>query len=165
MKSAFATVLAAAAAVALAAPAAAAPTPTPPVPTGPKVTYTFIGPSTAPNYHREYTIVVHDSNATILAGSYGTVDRSQKPTATDSKRLDYPAIRALVQGAGSLPAPATGTPCPGASTYRVKYEIGKAAPRETVAYTCALGNAGDVDALKRYIAPVEAKFDMPRLLA
>lgn len=170
MKSAFATVLAGAAALAVAVPAAAAPSPnpapTPPVPhpAGPKVTYSYIGPSTAPDYHREYSIVVHDSNATVLAGGYGTVDRSEKPTATDSKRLDYPTIRALVQSAGSLPPSATGTPCPGASTYRVKYEIGKAAPRETVAYSCAIGDAGNVEALKRYIAPVESKFDMERLL-
>ncbi|CAM4022323.1 hypothetical protein TSST111916_18475 [Tsukamurella strandjordii] len=100
----------------------------------------------------------------MLAGSYGTVDRTEKPTATDSKRLDYPTIRALVQNAGSLPPSATGAPCPGASTYKVKYEIGKAAPRETVAYTCAMGDAGNVDALKRYIAPVESKFDMQSLL-
>ncbi|CAM3978219.1 hypothetical protein TSST111916_16705 [Tsukamurella strandjordii] len=61
MKSAFATVLAGAAVLAVAAPASAAPSPTPlPNPVGPKVTYTYIGPSTAPNYHREYTIVVHD---------------------------------------------------------------------------------------------------------
>jgi len=131
---------------------------------GPTVTYSYVGPSTAPEYHTEYLIEVRDGVATAKVGSYGTVDGTAKPTTTQTKKLDYPTRRALVQTAPSIPASVTGTPCPGASTHRLTYAIGRSAPKKTVAYSCATGSAGDVAAVKAYIAPVEKQLDvLPRI--
>ncbi len=130
--------------------------------TGPTVTYSYVGPSTAPQYHIEYVIVVRNGVATAKVGGYGTVDGTEKPAKTQTKKLDYPAQRALVQFAPSIPAPATGTTCPGAATHRLTYESAGAAPTRTVAYTCAVppGSAGDLAAVKQYIAPVEKQLDV-----
>ena len=142
-----------AAVLALAAPAAADPGTA-----GPTVTYSYVGPSTAPEYHVEYVITVRDGVATAKVGGYGTVDGTAKPAKTETKRLDYATQRALVQTAPSIPAPATGTPCPGASTTRLTYRAVGAAPRSTVAYSCASGDRGDAAAISRYTAPVDNLF-------
>lgn len=146
-------VVACAAVLPLAAPAAADPGTA-----GPTVTYSHVGPSTSPQYHTEYVITVRGGVATAKVGGYGTVDGTAGPAKTETKRLDYAAQRALVQNAASLPASATGTPCSGASTSRLTYEMGRAAPRTTVAYTCAAGDRGDAAAISRYMAPVEKLF-------
>lgn len=130
----------------------------------PTVSYSYVGPSTAPEYHIEYVITVRGGVATAKVGGYGTVDGTAKPAKTETKRLDYATQRALVQTAPSIPAPATGAPCPGASTSRLTYEFGRAAPRKTVAYSCASGDPGRIAAIKAYIAPVEKQFDvLPRV--
>lgn len=125
---------------------------------GPTVTYSHVGPSTAPEHHVEYVVTVRGGVATAKVGGYGTVDGTAEPAKTETKRLDYATQRALVQTAPSIPAPATGTPCPGASTSRLTYEMGRAAPRKTVAYSCAAGDRGDAAAISRYMAPVEKLF-------
>lgn len=137
---------------------AAAPAQAAPGAAGPTVTYSSVGPATAPEYHVEYVITVRGGVATAKVGGYGTVDGTAKPARTETKRLDHAAQRALVQTAPSIPAPATGTPCPGASTSRLTYEMGRAAPRKTVAYSCAAGDRGDAAAISRYMAPVERLF-------
>ncbi|MCA0158117.1 hypothetical protein LB823_18125 [Tsukamurella sp. M9C] len=124
----------------------------------PTVTYSHVGPSTAPEYHVEYVITVRGGVATAKVGGYGTVYGTADPAKTETKRLDYATQRALVQNAASLPAPATGTPCPGASTTRLTYRAAGAAPRRTVAYTCAAGDRGDAAAISRYTAPVDTLF-------
>ncbi|BDD84171.1 hypothetical protein TPB0596_39340 [Tsukamurella pulmonis] len=133
-------------------------------PAGPTVTYSYVGPATAPQYHQEYVIEVRDGVATAKVGGYGTVDGTAKPAKTQTERLDYPAQRALVQTAPSIPASATGTPCPGAATYRLTYRNPGSEPKRTVAYTCASGDRGDFAALARYIDPVAKQLDvLPRL--
>ncbi|WP_019202165.1 hypothetical protein [Tsukamurella sp. 1534] len=150
----------------VAAPAQAAPVPAPaPGGPGPIITYVYIGPSTSMKTHREYRITVRDGVATIRVGNYSSVWGTAPPTATETATLDATTWRALSANVDALPRAAAGQPCPGAAQHRVEYAIGKAKPRVTLAYTCATGGAGDVRALKAYIAPVEAKFDMDRLLA
>lgn len=142
----------------------AAPAQAEPGAAGPTVTYSYVGPATAPEHHTEYVIEVRSGVATAKVGGYGTVDGTAKPARTQTTKLDYPARKALVQTAPSIPLSATGTPCPGASTHRLSYTIGRSAPRTAVAYSCALGNAGDVAAIKAYIAPVEKRLDvLPRV--
>ncbi|GAA1080914.1 hypothetical protein [Tsukamurella spumae] len=138
----------------------AAPVAADPGTSGPTVTYSYVGPSTAPQYHVEYVITVRGGVATAKVGGYGTVDGTEKPAKTETKRLDRATQRALVQAAPSIPAPATGAPCPGAATSRLTYEIGRAAPRMTVAYTCASGDPGRLAAIRAYIAPVEKELSV-----
>lgn len=142
----------------------AAPAQAEPDAAGPTVIYSYVGPATAPEYHTEYLIEVRSGVATAKVGGYGTVDGTARPEKTQTKQLDYPTRRALVQTAPSIPASATGTPCPGASTHRLSYAIGRSAQQKTVAYSCASGNAGDRAAVKAYITPVEKQLDvLPQL--
>lgn len=145
--------------------AAAAPAQSDPNAASPTVTYSQVGPSTAPQYHTEYVVTVRGDLATAKVGGYGTVAGTTKPAKTETKRLDYPTQRALVQNVASLPAPAMGTACPGASATRLTYRAAGAAPRSTVAYTCAIGDRGDAAAISRYTAPVDELFTiLPRIM-
>ncbi|MFW0796945.1 hypothetical protein AAFP30_24280 [Gordonia sp. CPCC 205515] len=125
-----------------------------------------MGPSTAPDYHDEYRIVVEHGNATLAIGGYGTVDGSTPPRHTETKPVDAEQWSALTSRIDALPSGknVASHGCTGGSTYGVTVNDDGDIVKDTQAYACG----ADADAVSapftQFIEPIESLFDMQALL-
>ncbi|GED98832.1 hypothetical protein [Gordonia crocea] len=127
------------------------------------ITYSFVGSSVAPAYHTEYRIDVRDGRATIRVGSYGTVDETESPRATESKKISDKQWRSLIGGLDRLPSSADAKGCTGGSTFRVTAADEAKTLLDTTVYACGDANQAKADALADFIKPVSSMFDIEAL--
>lgn len=130
-----------------------------------KVDYTYVGSSTAPQYHREYRIVVAGGSATISVGTYGTVDGSTPPIRTETKPVDAARWKQLTDRVDELPdhSSTATNGCTGGSTYGVTINANGKQRLATSVYACGADHDAKAKPFTDFIAPVESLFDMASL--
>ncbi|GAB06684.1 hypothetical protein GOAMR_58_00600 [Gordonia amarae NBRC 15530] len=127
------------------------------------IAYTHEDGSTAPQFHKEYQIVVADGIATLNLGGYGALSGQANPDVTTTKPVDDKVWKKLVDGVGKLPGKSPDNkPCPGAGTASVKITSNGDNIKDVTVSGC--DTADDAKKLSTFIAPVESLFDMKTYL-
>ncbi len=127
------------------------------------IMYTYVGSSTAPDFHQEYVIEVTPEEATIRVGSYGTVDGSEEPEGTVTVPITDEVWSELVADTSTLPSGEDADGCTGGSTRTVEVEEADGQARSTSIYDCGSANEKASEQLEDVIDPVLALFDLDEL--
>lgn len=131
-----------------------------------EVTYTFVGASTPPQYHKEYRIDVVHGRATIRVGGYGTVDGTAAPKHTVTATVGAAAWNDMTDRLNELPTrDHTADGCTGGSTFEVTVTTDGRRLAHSQAYACGSEFDAVAAPFTQFIAPIEGLFDMSRLLS
>lgn len=127
------------------------------------ISYTYVGSSTAPEFHQEYRVVVKPEEATIRVGTYGTVDGSEEPAGTATVAITDEIWSGLVAETASLPSGDDADGCTGGSTRTIKVEDADGSAHSATIEDCGSANEGASEQLEDLIEPVLALFDLDEL--